>query len=293
MASERIPLAMEGPTKLRGFRKIANAMWRGPNDPQIYGALEVDATAMRRFMEAARELGMKLTPTHLVGRAIALTLRDVPDLNVRIVGDRAYPRESADVFFITAVSLERETGPDLTGVKIERVEHKSAAELADELTERAGRAKAGKDPDLAKSKGAMNMLPMPVLRAALRVTSWITGDLDKSVRALGLAKSPFGSAVVTSVGMFGLPMGFAPLSWMYRVPLLVLVGTIADKPVAVDGRVEVRPILPITATIDHRFVDGWHIGRAMKTFRAYLEAPATFEPEIAKLLAARAASRPS
>jgi pyruvate/2-oxoglutarate dehydrogenase complex dihydrolipoamide acyltransferase (E2) component len=52
-------------------------------------------------------------------------------------------------------------------------------------------------------------------------------------------------------------------------------------------------MLPITATIDHRFVDGWHIARAMKTFRAYLEAPATFEPEIAKLLSERAASRPS
>jgi pyruvate dehydrogenase E2 component (dihydrolipoamide acetyltransferase) len=83
-------------------------------------------------------------------------------------------------------------------------------------------------------------------------------------------------------------MGFAPLSWMYRVPLLVLVGTMTDKPVAVDGRVEVRPVLPITATIDHRFVDGWHIGRAMKTFRAYLESPASFEPEIAKAIAARA-----
>ena len=72
-----------------------------------------------------------------------------------------------------------------------------------------------------------------------------------------------------------------------------LVGAMTDKPVAVDGRVEVRPVLPITATIDHRFVDGWHIGRAMKTFRAYLEAPSTFEPEIAKALAARAAERPS
>lgn len=53
-----------------------------------------------------------------------------------------------------------------------------------------------------------------------------------------------------------------------------------DRPVAVDGRVEVRPILPVTATIDHRFVDGWHIARAMKTFRGYLDSPANFEPQI-------------
>ena len=53
---------------------------------------------------------------------------------------------------------------------------------------------------------------------------------------------------------------------------------IEDRPVAVDGRVEVRPILPVTATIDHRFVDGWHIARAMKIFRAYLHSPADYEP---------------
>ena len=280
---------MRGSVKLRGWRKIANAMWRGPNDPQIYGAIEVDATAMRRFVDGCRELGHRITPTHLVGRAIALMLRDVPELNVRIVGGHAIQRESADVFFITAI----EGGRDLTGVKVERVEHKSVVELAEELDDRAGAAKSGRDPDLAKSKRAMDALPVPVLRAALRVTSWITGELDRSIEALGLARSPFGSAVVTSVGMFGLPMGVAPLSWMYRVPLLVLVGTIVERPVAIDGRVEVRPMLPITATIDHRFVDGWHIGRAMNSFRAYLESPATFEVELARRLATRAAMRPS
>ncbi|HVH41394.1 MAG TPA: 2-oxo acid dehydrogenase subunit E2 [Labilithrix sp.] len=275
--------------KLRGWRKIANAMWRGPNDPQIYGALEIDATAMRRFIDGCRGLGHKISPTHLVGRAVALLLRDVPELNVRIVGGYAYPRPSADVFFITAI----DGGRDLTGIKIDRVEHKDVIDVAVELGERAAAAKSGRDPDLAKSKQLMDALPVPVLRAALRLTSFITGDMDKSVEALGLARTPFGSAVITSVGMFGLPMGFAPLSWMYGVPLLVLVGAITDKPVAVDGKVEIRPVLPITATLDHRFVDGWHIGRAMETFRAYLESPASFEPEIAKRLGARAAERPS
>lgn len=278
-----------GPTRLRGWRKIANAMWDGPNDPQIYGALEIDAGALQRFIEGCRGLGHKITPTHLVGRAVALTLREVPELNVRIVSGMALPRPSADVFFITAV----DGGRDLTGVKVERAESKDVVEVAAELGARASAARSGEDPDLAKSKRAMDVLPLPILRLALRVTSWITGDLDKSVAALGLAKAPFGSAVVTSVGMFGLPMGFVPLSWMYRVPLLVLVGAIVDKPVAVDGRVEVRPVLPITATIDHRFVDGWHIGRAMKVFRTYLESPAAFEPSLAQRMAALDAARPS
>ena len=34
----------------------------------------------------------------------------------------------------------------------------------------------------------------------------------------------------------------------------------------------------ISATIDHRYVDGWHVSRAMAAFREYLAAPDRFEP---------------
>jgi len=63
--------------------------------------------------------------------------------------------------------------------------------------------------------------------------------------------------------------------------VLILVGEITQRPVAVDGRVEVRDILPITATIDHRYADGWHVSQAMKAFREYLAAPEQFEPALA------------
>lgn len=248
-------------------------MWRAPDDPQIYGALEIDATAMQQFMQQCRDLGHKVTPTHLVGRAVALALREVPDLNVRIHGGRAYPRRSVDVFFITAV----EGGRDLTGIKIERADEKGVVDLARELTERSGAAKQGRDVALAKSKRAMDSVPAFLLRPALRLSAWLAGDRDMSIRSLGLERAPFGSAMITSVGMFGLPMGFAPISWMYRVPLLVLVGAIQEKPLAIEGRVEVRPVLPVTATIDHRYVDGWHVAKAMRVFRGYLEAPSERE----------------
>ena len=51
------------------------------------------------------------------------------------------------------------------------------------------------------------------------------------------------------------------------------------KPVAVDGRVEVHPMLPLTATIDHRYADGWHISELFGPFRDYLADPAAHETE--------------
>jgi pyruvate dehydrogenase E2 component (dihydrolipoamide acetyltransferase) len=275
--------------KLKGWRKIANAMWGKPVDPQIYGAIEIDATALLRFIDGCRSLGHRVTPTHLVGRAIALMLRDVPELNVRIVGNHAIQRESADVFFIAAV----EGGRELSGVKVERLEHKDVVDLAAELSERSARARSGNDPELGKSKGILDALPLPLLRLAMRATAVVTSDWNKSIDLLGLKKTPFGSAIVSSVGMFGIPMGFAPIAHVERVPLLVLVGAVTEKPVVIDGKIEIRSMLPITATIDHRYVDGWHISRAMRTFKSYLESPATFETDVARRINARAGARPS
>lgn len=260
--------------KITGWRRIAGAIWGPPADPQVYGAMEVDATALRAFIEQARAAGHRITPTHVTGRAVARALKEVPDFNVRIRWGRQIPRRSVDLFFITAVS----GGQDLSGVKIENADQKPAVEIARELDHRATELKGGKDRDFARSKQLVNALPRWLLRLVLRLFAWIAGDLDRTIEPLAIKASPFGSALITSVGMFGIPLGFAPLAWTYKVPLLVLAGEITDKPVVIDGRVEVRPVLPLTATIDHRYADGWHIAQLIKVVKEYLAAPARFEP---------------
>lgn len=260
--------------RLKGWRRVANAMWPAPNDPQVYGAMDVDATALLRYLERAREAGHRVTPTHVVGRAVAAALQAVPDLNVRIVGMQARPRPSIDIFFITAV----EAGRDLSGVKVKAVDRRSAVEVAAELSARAERLKAGRDREFSRSKKAMDGLPKPLLQLTLHATAWLTERWQLNVPLLGLRPSPFGSAMITSVGMFGLPQGFAPLAWMYDVPLLVLVGEIVEKPVVVDHQICVRPMLPLTATIDHRYADGFHISRAVAALKRYLAAPEAHEP---------------
>ncbi len=259
---------------LTGWRRIATGTWRDPDDPQIYGLLEVDASRLVAFQKACREAtGLHVTPTHLVGRALARAIHAVPDLNVRIVGGRAIQRPSIDVFFITAIA----GGHDLSGTKVERTDEKSVLEVARDLDPRTRVLKAGKDPGFVRTKKTMDWLPMPLLRLALRITAFFVGKHARTVRALALAASPFGSAMISNIGSLGLPIGFAPIAWLYHVPILLLVGAIEDKPVAVDGHVEVRPVLPITATIDHRYADGWHISQLMRVFREYLDAPDLFE----------------
>jgi pyruvate dehydrogenase E2 component (dihydrolipoamide acetyltransferase) len=248
-------------------------MWSSPDDPQIFGALDVDARPLTTVIDQARRAGDHITPTHLVGRALAHALVEVPEVNVQIRRGYARPRGSVDIFFITAVS----GGRDLSGVKVTDVDRKSARDVAEELTRRSRALKRGDDVEFARTKQLTDRLPPWLLRPALRASAFLTQRLRLDVPALGLHSSPFGSAMVSSVGMLGLPRGFIPLAWMYDVPILVLVGEITQQPVAIDGRVEARDVLPISATIDHRYVDGWQIAKLMRAFRAYLAEPERFE----------------
>jgi pyruvate dehydrogenase E2 component (dihydrolipoamide acetyltransferase) len=260
--------------RVTGWRRIAGAMWPAPNNPQIFGAIDIDAEPMLELIMHARELGHRLTPTHLVGRAVAHALNAVPEMNVRIRAGKIIPRDSIEVFFIAAIA----SGHDLSGIKIENIDRKTAIEFAAELAERSASLKQGDDRDFARTKRVMDALPSRVLRAALRLSAILTEDLRLDIPALGLRRCPFGSAMITSVGMMGLPQGFAPLSWMYDVPLLVLVGEITSRAVVIEGKVVAREVLPVTATIDHRYADGFHISKLMTAFRDYLAAPERFEP---------------
>lgn len=266
---------------MSGWRRIAAATWGPPSDPQIYGDLEIDATELLVHLEETRrETGTHVTVTHAVGRALGHALAKQSDLNTRLVRGRFHPRESVDIFFVATV------GDDVSGVKIEHVDRKSLTDVATELERRVERIRSGQ-AELGGPSGTVDSLPFSVLRRALRFAAWFTTDKNRSLGRLGLPRQPFGSAMVTSVGMFGVQKAYGPLSPLYRIPILALVSEIAEKPVVRDGDIVARPMLTVTATMDHRFLDGSHAARLARDVRAYLEDPRAFETPVALAAAAR------
>lgn len=262
-------------TPIRGWRKITSATWGHPNDPQIYGDLEIDATAALAFIEKARDTtGTKLSITHLAGKAIAHALGENPDLNVRMYRNHFVHRETVDIFFIVST----DAGSELSGVKVERADEKPVVEIAKELARRADRIRNDEDVEFGKTKQMLDRTPRMLLGVSLRAAAWLTADRDLDLKKQGLPRQAFGSAMVSSVGMFGIQHAYAPLSPYYRIPFLIVVGEVAMKPAVVDGQVVPRPMLTMSATMDHRYLDGFHAARLAKSARAYLEDPGSFEP---------------
>lgn len=252
-------------------RKLAIATWGPPDEGNIFGKLTVNATNAQAWIADVREkTGEKVTITHLVGKAIALGLAKAPQINGRIAWGSYIPHDSVDITYL--VSLEE--GADLAKVKIANMDKKAVTEVAQELKRRSEKLRAGQDDEFEKSKGLLRALPTWILRPILQFTGWLTGSLGVSLGALGLEAYPFGSCIVTSVGMLGIDEAFAPHTPFAHVPVLVLVGAVRDVPAVVDGQIVIQAQLTLTATIDHRFVDGFQLATVAKTIRAVLENPA-------------------
>ena len=262
-------------TKIRGWRKITNASWGAPTDPQIYGDLEVDAVEILDFITEAREkTGVKVTVTHVVGKALAHALGENRDLNVRIYRSKFVERDTVDVFFIVSMG----EGTELSGVKVESADEKPVVDIARELADRATKIRTGGDPEFGKTKRMLDRTPVKLLRRTIRLSAWLTADRDLDLKKYGLPRQAFGSVIVSSVGMFGIQHAYAPLASYYRIPFLALVGQVEEKPAVVDGQVVARPRLTISATMDHRYLDGFHAARLARSAREYLEDPRKFEP---------------
>jgi len=262
--------------KLSGWRKIAAATWGPPTNPQIFGDLEIDATAALAFIEEAREAAdVKLTMTHMVGKALAHALGENPDLNAHLYRGTFHQNRSVEVFFIVSVE-----GEELSGVKVSDADQKPVLDIARDLARRAERIRSGNDAEFGKTKKMFETTPRRLLNVGFRLGAWLTTDKQFDLKKIGLPRQPFGSVMVSSVGMFGIQHAYAPLSPYYRIPFLVLVGEVAPKPTVVDNEIVIRPMVTLAATLDHRYLDGFHAARLARSVRDYLDDPKRFEPAL-------------
>lgn len=256
-------------------RKLSIASWSAPNEGNIYGKLTLDATQALAYLEHLRATtGEKVTLTHFVGKAVAQALAHAPGLNGVIRLGTYVQRSSVDIAFLVAL----EEGRNLAKAKVCDYDRKSVADAARELRELAEKLYRGQDEQFNKSMGPLAWMPTWLIRPLVKITGYLTGVFGISVPALGLEAYPFGSCIITNVGVFGLDEGYVPPTPWAHVPVYVLIGALRDAPtVTPDGAIVVRKQLTLTATIDHRYMDGAQGGVLAKHVRALFENPWSLE----------------
>jgi pyruvate/2-oxoglutarate dehydrogenase complex dihydrolipoamide acyltransferase (E2) component len=261
------------------WRRVSSVAWQSPNDPTIYGMLDVDASAALAYLDKLRkETGEQVTITHLVVKAVGLTLRRHPECNAYLRFRRIYQRDCSDVFVLVSQppagpDVVREQRADLSGVRLSDVDALPLLQIASQLTQQGALVRKGRDLAVGPLKRMVAWLPKWLGSLGIRLVTFVQYELNRDLSAFGIPRDTFAGAMVTSMGMMGIKYAFAPLVPAMRHSVVLAVGRVEDRPVVRDGEVVIRPILPLTATLDHRVIDGYQASRLAATLSQLLEDP--------------------
>jgi pyruvate dehydrogenase E2 component (dihydrolipoamide acetyltransferase) len=239
--------------------------------------MAVDATAVLAYCAEQRTAaGVPVSPAAVVGLAFQRGVEQVPAFHNRVVLGRIVPFPSYDVAF----AVDIEGGDDLAPTKVRAANTKTVAEVANELVAGAARLRAREDKDFQTTTGIARLVPWFLLRPVLALASLLNGGIG--VRAFGQPAHPLGSLFVTNIGSFGLDEGYVAPVPFARVPLYVCVGAVTQAAMVVDGQVVARPQIVITATADHRLVDGAHAAKLARLVRGLLAAPEQIDVRVSQ-----------
>ena len=212
-------------------RVIAAAMARSKREiPHYYLASTIDMRQSLNWLageNAKRPVTKRLLYSALLIRAVALALRDTPELNGFWIDDGF--KAGAGIHIGVAISL-RQGG--LVNPAMHDVDKKNLDELMENMLDLVNRAR--------------------------------TGHLRSSELADG-------TITVTNLG----EQGVASVFGVIYPPQVALVGfgKIAERPVAYNGMVGVRPMIEATLAADHRVSDGHRGGRFLLAVDRLLQEP--------------------
>ena len=277
-------IANQSPLSFSTWRKIAMATWRPRKDPMIWATVDIDATRLLHYIEDLRAAtGCHVTPAHLVGRAAAKVFQALPGLNGRVAFGSFLPSPTIDCFFVVSLRTDPVSGAeaahtDLSGAVVRQVDTKPPWVIARELADQADRIRNDDDPQFKRAKAMVKNLPPLLLRPVMDGLGFITETLQLPLPLLGVEARPYGSILVSNVGTYGLDSVSAPVPTFCHVPITVVTGAVTDKVLARDGQIVIRPVLPLTIGLDHRFVDGYQAATMGRVFREYMDNPAAFDP---------------
>jgi len=254
-------------------RKLMIATWDEPREGIILAKQELDVTLVQEYINECREkLGIKVTLLHFVIRAVASVLKDLPDVNGRIVFGKYIPYDQVNISCLVDI----DGGKDLAVTTIEDADKKTVEEITEHLVEKATKIKQHKDEVHKQQTSLFKILPSFLISFATEVLQIIGIDIGLNVKALNVKKFLFGGTMITNVGPLGVKDAFAPFTPFARVPMLVSLCETYKKPVVKDDKIVIAPIVNLNWTIDHRFLDGGRVKKIIANLEHYFTDPYAF-----------------
>jgi len=205
---------------------------------QLSASWESDITrllkARRKFLAREEQLGTRVSINAFIARAMAMAMQQVPIANASIDGDDIVLHTSVNIGVAIALPGRTEIDTSLVVPVLHNVQQLGGVEIDKRMKAMISRARAG------------------TLTAKEMSGSTVTLSRTARIAPPGLTSTP-----------------------VLNLPNALLVGpsTPIERPVVRKGKIVVRTMLPISATFDHRILDGEPFSRFAQALHEMLETP--------------------
>lgn len=251
------------------WRKVAATIYKKPVDSKIYGTVDLDVTDIEKYIARKRKQGVKTTLTYLLTLITGRSIRNgAMELNTYVRRGKIIQREQIDA--VVSVLLP---GGQMSSIKVENTDKLSVAEFSREVSEQIAATRNGKENIEMQSKGLLSALPWPFRNWLFNIYRTLTVGWGLSFPGLNLSANSFGSYVVSNIGTVGLDTGYGSLFPASNISFVLILGSIIKKPVVKNGEIVIRNIMKLSATLDHRVVDGSHGGKLFRGIKYYVQNP--------------------
>lgn len=214
--------------------------------------LDIDMSATRDAIESARSEGPRLTYTHCFVRAAALAMGATPSLNDIAIGRRRLRSGRVDIgLSVAADSIEAPV------MVIEDAARKPLPEIAREVIARTPEVRERSRRNLDRLRRWGWLVPFGPVRRAILKGAW---------RNPRLRRRSVGTLQLTTLKEVDVVAAL-----IVNTPLILGIGRVAERVVAVDGAPVVRPTVNACVGIDHQASDGLTAARYLGEFRRIVE----------------------
>ena len=251
------------------WRKVASAMYAKPTDSKIYGTVELDVTEIEKYISKKRKEGVKTTITYLMTLILGRAIRqDVMELNSFVRRGKIMQRDQVDA--TVSVLLK---GGQMGSVKVENADQLTTDEISGMIGKRIAESRKGNENQDMQSKSMLSSIPWPFRNWVFKLYRTLTIKWGVSMPGIGIDPNSFGSFIVSNIGSVGLDTGYGSLLPSSNISFVMVLGTINKKPVVINDEIVIRKIMAISATLDHRVVDGSHGGRMFRLIKHFIKNP--------------------
>lgn len=222
---------------------------------------EIDATAMDRIrQETLNREGVKPSYTALIIKAAAIALREHPAANRAILGWPCFRRIVQFNNMDITVAIERNV-PQAEAVvladTILEADTKTLAHITQEL-QRSLTMDPEQHPRWKLFFTLLSRLPVFLTRWLIRMPRFLPNEW---------VKHRGNACFVNSPAKYGIDFVVGDMLW----PLTVMFGWVKERPIAINGKVEVRKTMPLSIIFDRRIMAGAPAARFFNRLAEILE----------------------